>query len=208
MSQSRSSALEDRAAVRAVRVRDWDARHLAAAAAGATLVRKPAADAHPSGAPGPQGASIDSRAVSAWRPVRGAARPTLRRRRPCRAGAGRRGVGRPGRRDHAHAPRPALTAARCSPTATRSRPCRHSRGCGGASCGRAERCRRDHRLDWQDIDEGYPCGTARLPSAGDGDPRELQHGDRPAARAAGRPSATRSCWCSSWRCAVLARSPS
>ncbi len=42
-------------------MRDWDARHLAAAAAGATLVRRPAATA---ATPGPERASVDSRALA------------------------------------------------------------------------------------------------------------------------------------------------
>ena len=42
-------------------MRDWDARHLAAAA-GATLVRRPTGVA---GAPGPERASIDSRRIEA-----------------------------------------------------------------------------------------------------------------------------------------------
>ncbi|MGP0102180.1 MAG: UDP-N-acetylmuramoyl-tripeptide--D-alanyl-D-alanine ligase [Solirubrobacteraceae bacterium] len=42
-------------------MRDWDARHLAAAAGGATLLRRPSAIAGP---PGPERASVDSRALA------------------------------------------------------------------------------------------------------------------------------------------------
>jgi UDP-N-acetylmuramoyl-tripeptide--D-alanyl-D-alanine ligase len=42
-------------------MRDWDARHLAAAAAAATLARKPSGATNP---PGPRGVSIDSRKVA------------------------------------------------------------------------------------------------------------------------------------------------
>ena len=67
---------------------------------------------------------------------------------------------------------------------------------------------RGHRLGRQDVDEGPDRRADRPAPHRRRQPRELQHGDRAAARAARRAARAPRCSCSSWRCAASARSPS
>ena len=151
-------------------VRDWDARHLAAAA-GASVARgrrragAPVAQPCARARPGRQHRLAHA---AAGRAVRGAARRAGGRRRARRAGAAGGRLGR--------ARAPASTRARPSrrlaPVGGRggrgARARRSARGAAGARARVAARAARsgreggrDHRLDRQDLDQGHPRGAAR-----------------------------------------------